>query len=97
MKIELKTYKVIVTGATPLTGDEDTLEFSWSFVDRAGYSTNFASGFVEALEWMNGYTANRPHVQETDGYYWNFECGKFAGMTVRVTNEHGETLKESNT
>lgn len=86
-----KEFRVLVTGAKALTGNKDELEFYWDSEDPM-FAINFAQGFVEGLEWVNEITANRPLVQQMDGYWWRFERGTYSGMKVVVVDKDGDIV-----
>lgn len=89
-----KRYNIVITGAEALTNRlRKTLDFPYAYMYNPWGAVNFASGFVEACEWVNGYTANRPNVQQMDGYWWRFEAGDLAGMEIKVVDEEGNIFK----
>ena len=85
------SFKVLVTGAKPLTGKngKDELVFSWNS-DSPIYAINFATGFVEALSYSGNCDPARPLLQQLDGYWWRFERGKYHGMMVKVVDADGK-------
>lgn len=88
-----RRFKVVVENAFVLTGNKNTLEYQYTEETPWG-AINFACGLVEGLEWLNGYIANRPHVQSTDGYWWRFErgAGRLQGLQVRVEDVCGRVV-----
>lgn len=90
----MKDFKVLVNGAKALTGNKDELVYEWSEQETPWNAINFANGLVEGLEWVNGLTANKPMVQQIDGYWWQFEKGQYAGMTIKVVDENGEIVDQ---